>query len=56
MKREYKLYAIVNGRKTRLLATFYHLKTAKEIIQTSTTSYDLALYFNKKKIYSIVSD
>lgn len=54
MKREYKLYAVENGRKVRLLATFYHLKTAREIIQTSDTSYDLALYKDGKKIYSIV--
>ena len=54
MKREYQLYAIENGRKVRLLATFYHLRTAREIIQTSDTSYDLALYKDGKEIYSIV--
>lgn len=53
MKREYQLYAVENGRKIRLLATFYHLRTAREIIQTSDTSYDLALYKDGKEIYSI---
>ena len=57
MKREYQLYAVSSdGKKVRLLATFYHLQTAKEMIQTSITSYDLTLYYNKKKIYSIISD
>lgn len=56
MKREYQLYAMEKDKKICLLATFYHLRTAKEIIQTSMTTYDLALY-NKdgKKIYSIVT-
>lgn len=53
MKREYKLYAIRNGKKIRLLATFYHLGTAKEIINTSDTTYNLALYRQHKKVYSI---
>ncbi len=56
MKREYQLYATEKGKKIRLLATFYHLRTAKEIIQTSDTSYNLALYKNGKKIYSVVLD
>ena len=54
MKRKYQLYAIKDNKKIRLVATFYHLKTAKEIIQTSSTGYDLALYLQNKKIYSIV--
>lgn len=40
MKREYQMYAIENGKKIRLVATFYHLTIAREIIQTSDTSYD----------------
>lgn len=54
MKREYQLYAMEKGKKICLLATFYHLRTAKEIIQTSMTTYDLALYKDGKKIYAIV--
>ena len=56
MKREYRLYAVEKGEKIRLLATFYHLRTAKEIIQTAMTTYDLALYKDDKKIYSIVPE
>ena len=56
MKKEYKLYAIKNGKKVLLLATFYHLKTAKEMVQTSITGYDLALYSNNKKLYSIIAN
>ena len=50
------MYAIENGKKIRLVATFYHLTIAREIIQTSDTSYDLALYKDGKKIYSIVAE
>ena len=56
MKREYQMYAIENGKKIRLVATFYHLTIAREIIQTSDTSYDLALYKDGKKIYSIIAE
>ena len=54
MKKQYQLYSMVKGKRKRLLATFYDLEIAKEIINTSITSYDLALYKNGKKIYSII--
>lgn len=53
MKRNYQLYSMVNGKRKRLLATFYDLEIAKEIINTSMTSYDLALFQKQEKIYSI---
>ena len=53
MKKNYQLYSMVHGKRKRLLATFYDLETAKEIINTSMTSYELALFHKQKKIYSI---
>ena len=55
MRKEYQLYAMLNNKRTRLLATFYHLETAKEIINTSMTSYELALYYGQEEIYSITT-
>ena len=54
MKKQYQLYAMLNNKRIRLLATFYHLQTAKEIINTSMTSYELALFYGQEEIYSIV--
>lgn len=53
MKKHYQLYSMVNDKRKRLLATFYNLEIAKEIINTSMTSYDLALFYKQEKIYSI---
>jgi len=53
MKKHYQLYSMVNGKRKHLLATFYNLEIAKEIINTSMTSYDLALFYKQEKIYSI---
>ncbi len=56
LKQEYQLYAIEQGKQIKLIATFYHLQTAKEIMQTSITTYNLALYKDNKKIYSIIPE
>ena len=53
MRKEYQLYAMMNNKRVRLLATFYYLQTAKEIINTSMTSYELALFLGQDEIYSI---
>ena len=52
----YQLYATSHGKKVFLVATVYDLETSKEIINTSSVSYDLELYLNDTLVYSITRE